>query len=262
MALARRRCFVAHLIARGAAAQARLALAQGNRAAAVAWADARGLHAADDLSFPREAEELTLARVWIAQAGSESAISWLPQAMNLLDRLLKDAEAKARYGSVLDILIVRALGQWAQGTRGDALATIDRALTLAAPEGCIRRFVDEGPVMTAVLQEAKAGGIAPDYITQILAAFPTQEGGRVQAEADPALQHPSSAIPQPLVEPLSPRELEVLRLMATGKSNAEVAQTLVIAISTVKTHTNSIFGKLQVTSRTQAIARARDLQLL
>ena len=84
----------------------------------------------------------------------------------------------------------------------------------------------------------------------------------MQAEGDPALQHPSSRIPQPLVEPLSPRELEVLRLMATGKSNADVARTLVIAISTVKTHTNSIFGKLQATSRTQAIARARDLQLL
>ena len=84
----------------------------------------------------------------------------------------------------------------------------------------------------------------------------------MQVEGDPALRHLSSAIPQPLVEPLSPRELDVLRLIASGKSNAEVAQTLVIAISTVKTHTNSIFGKLRGTSRTQAIALARDLELL
>jgi LuxR family maltose regulon positive regulatory protein len=186
----------------------------------------------------------------------------LPQAMKLLDRLLADAEAKARYGSVLEILIVRALGQWAQGTHSDALATLEHALTLAAPEGCIRHFVDAGPVMAAMLHAADARRIAPDYMSRLLAAFPTQEGGRARAEGDLALQQPSSAGSQPLVEPLSPRELEVLRLMASGKSNAEVARTLVIAISTVKTHTNSIFSKLQVTSRTQAIALARDLQLL
>src|SRR5207249_11784 len=122
--LARQRGFVAHLIARGAAAQAQLALAQGNLAAAVAWADASGTQrvpgSADDLSFPREAEELILARVWIAQAGSGSDGSLLRQAMELLDRLLADATAKARMGSVLEILIVRALGLWAQGTRSDA----------------------------------------------------------------------------------------------------------------------------------------------
>jgi LuxR family maltose regulon positive regulatory protein len=255
--LARQRGFVAHLIARGAAAQARLALAQGNLAAAVAWADASGLHAADDLSFVREAEYMILAGVWIAKADV-----WLPQAVELLDKLLADAEAKARWGSVLDILIVRALGQWAQGLRGDALATLERALTRAAPEGCIRRFVDEGPVMADMLQEAQAGGIAPDYITRLLAAFPetmNDEHGTMKREQD---THRSSFIVQPLVEPLSARELEVLRLIAGGMSNADVARTLVIAISTVKTHTNSIFSKLQATSRTQAIALAREMQLL
>jgi LuxR family maltose regulon positive regulatory protein len=255
--LARQRGFVAHLIARGAAVQAQLAQAQGDVAAAVAWADASGLSPMDDLSFSREVEYLILARVWIAQAGA-----WLQQALELLDRLLADAEAKARMGSVVDIMIVRALAQWAQETHSDALASLGRALTLAAPEGCIRRFVDEGPAMAAMLHASRARGVMPDYITQLLAALPKHEGEWMQAEGDPARQHPSSAVPQPLVEPLSARELEVLRLMATGKSNAEVAQALVIALSTVKTHTNSIFGKLQVTSRTQAIALARDLQLL
>jgi LuxR family maltose regulon positive regulatory protein len=260
--LAHQRGFVAHLIARGAAVQAQLALAQGDGAAAVAWADASGLRAADDLSFVREADYLILARVWIAQAGSETAASVLPQALALLDRLLADAEAMARWGSVLEILIVRALGQWAQGTRRDALATLARALTLAAPEGAIRRFADEGPVMAAMLQEAQAGGIAPDYITRLLAAFPRTEAPGLRTERAELIHSVLSPQTASLMEPLSARELEVLRLIADGMSNADVARTLVIAISTVKTHTNSIFGKLQATSRTQAIALAREMQVL
>jgi LuxR family maltose regulon positive regulatory protein len=255
--LARQRGFVAHLVARGAAAQAQLALLHGNLAAAVAWADASDLQATDELSFPREAEYVILARVRIAQAGA-----WLPQAVELLERLLEDAEAKARLGSVLEILIVRALAHWAQETHSDALATLERALQLAAPEGFVRRFVDEGPVMAAMLQAAHAHGIAPDYITQLLAAFLRIEGRELRAEAAESIHTVLRPQSSALVEPLSVRELEVLRLIASGKSNAEVARTLVIAISTVKTHTNSIFSKLQVTSRTQAIALARDLQLL
>jgi LuxR family maltose regulon positive regulatory protein len=262
MDLARQRGFVAHLIARGAAVQAQLALAQGNLTSAVAWATTSGLRAADDRSFLREAEELILARVWIAQAGSGSARSLLPQAMELLDRLLADAEAKARWGSVLEILIVRALAQWTQGARSDALAAIEHALALAAPEGSIRRFVDEGPAMAALLQASAARGIMPDYLMRLLAAFPNAAGQEPATEATGSIHAVLSPQSASLVESLSTRELEVLRLIASGKSNAEVAQALVIALSTVKTHTNSIFGKLQVTSRTQAIALARDLQLL
>jgi LuxR family maltose regulon positive regulatory protein len=255
--LARQRGFADHLVSRGAAAQAQLALRQGNRAAAVAWAAASGLRAADDLPFAREAEHLTLARVWVAQAGAR-----LPQALQLLDRLLADAEAKARMGSVVEILVVRALGQWAQGTRGEALATLARALTLAAPQGSIRRFVDEGAVMATMLHAAQASGVAPDYIPRLLAAFAEDAGGSIRIKQDTALPQPAARNPQPFGEPLSARELEVLRLIASGKSNAEVARALVIATSTVKTHTNSIFAKLRVTSRTQAIALARELRLL
>jgi LuxR family transcriptional regulator, maltose regulon positive regulatory protein len=259
--LARQRGFVAHLIACGAAAQAQLALAQGNLAAAVAWANASNTQsvpgAADDLPFAHEAEYLILARVWIAQAGA-----WLPQAVELLDRLLTDAEAKARMGSVLDILIVRALAQWAQETHADALVTLERALLLAAPEGFVRRFVDAGPVMAAMLQASVARGMMPDYITRLLAAFPERLEIRDLRLGNTTQASSIKPLVSDLVEPLSARELEVLRLIASGKSNAEVARTLVIAISTVKTHTNSIFSKLQVTSRTQAIALARDLHLL
>ncbi len=213
-------------------------------------------------SFPREAEYLILARVWIAQAEQRVDPLCSQQALHLLARLLEDATAKGRMGSVLEILIVRALANGRRRARDDALATIERALVLAAPEGYIRRFVDEGPPMLTLLHAAAAHGIAPDYITRLLAAFPATlkaEGGtRNIASAN----LPSASHVLPLVEPLSQRELEVLRLIAVGKSNAEIAQTLVIALSTVKTHTNSIFGKLQVTSRTQALARAHDLQLI
>jgi LuxR family maltose regulon positive regulatory protein len=259
--LARQRGFVAHLVARGAAAQAQLALAQGNLAAAVAWANASDTKSvpgtADDLPFAHEAEYLILARVWIAQGGA-----WLPQAVELLDRLLADAEAKARMGSVVEILIVRALAQWAQKAHDEALLTLERALVLAAPEGFVRRFVDEGPVMAAMLQASVTRGIMPDYITRLLEAFPRTEGQGQRTEATGPIHSVLSPQSSSLVEPLSARELEVLRLIANGKSNAEVAQTLVIAISTVKTHINSIFSKLQVSSRTQAIALARDLHLL
>ena len=218
--------------------------------------------AADDLSFPREAEYLILARVWIAQAGSGSDGSLLPQAIELLDRLLADAAAKARMGSVVDILIVRALALWAQGTRSDALATLERALTLAAPEGSIRRFVDEGPAMVAMLQAANARGIAPDYVTRLLAAFPSSEGQGLRKELQelrsPVLSPQSSA----LVESLTDRELDVLRLVAAGRSNQEIAETLVIAVSTVKKHINNLYGKLAVQTRTQALVRAHELNLL
>jgi LuxR family maltose regulon positive regulatory protein len=248
-------------VARGAAARAQLALTQGDRAAAVAWANASGTQrapgAGDAILFVREAEYLTLARVWVAQAGAR-----LPQALELLDRLLGDAEAKARMGSVVEILLVRALAQWTQGARGGALATLERALTLAAPEGFIRRFVDEGAVMATLLLAAQAGGVAPDYLPRLLAAVAKGADARMQVNQAAAPLHPSSSRPQGLEEPLSARELEVLRLIASGKSNADVARALVIATSTVKTHTNSIFAKLRVTSRTQAIALAHELRLL
>jgi LuxR family maltose regulon positive regulatory protein len=260
--MARRRSFVAHLVRRGVAVQAQFALAQGDLAAASAWAEASGLNVTSDLSFPHEAEYLILARVWITQASNGSDHALYQQAFDLLTRLLADATAKGRMGSVLAILIVRALGQWAQEMHSDALATLAHALALAAPEGYIRRFVDEGAPMLAMLHTVAARGIAPDYLTQLLAAFPATLNAELGTQKVAAAKLPAAGSVLPLVEPLSPRELEVLRLIALGKANAEIAQTLVIALSTVKSHTNTIFGKLQVTSRTQAIARARALQLL
>ncbi|MBX3001393.1 MAG: hypothetical protein KF893_22920 [Caldilineaceae bacterium] len=258
MDLARRRGFVSPLLSRAAAVQAHFALAEGNLAFAVAWADTNSLNALDELPFVRETEYLILARIWIARAGTDPSGSWLQQSLRLLERLMEDATTKARMSSVLEILIVRALALWAQEARSNALATLAQAVTLAAPEGYIRRFVDEGMAMMTMLHTAAAHGIAPDYLTRLLAAFPATPNVQpgVSKQAWPVQRSAFS------VEPLSQRELEVIRLIADGKSNGEIAQILMIALSTVKTHTNNIFSKWQVTSRTQAIARARELQLL
>ncbi|HEX2911084.1 MAG TPA: LuxR C-terminal-related transcriptional regulator [Chloroflexia bacterium] len=273
--LAQRRSFVPHLVTRARALQAQLALATGNLPAAISWAEASGLHWDDDISFPREGEYLVFARVLIARAGSASGSAFLSQALHLLDRLMADAIQKGRGSSELEILLVRALALRAQGNSSAARAALIDALELAAPEGYVRRFVDEGPEVRALLQTVNPGAVtgAPGYIPLLLAAFAGEQGPRSGVGLPGAVQFvptpPVVSSPPPglrtglgLEEPLTERELEVLRLIASGQSNAEIAQSLVIALSTVKTHTNSIFGKLGAVSRTQAVSRARDLQLL
>jgi LuxR family maltose regulon positive regulatory protein len=248
--LACERHFVLHLLTRGAAVRVQIELAQGNLAAVLRWRDECGLSTADeDLSYSREGEYLTLARVGIAQGRADPAGSFLQDALGLLTRLLSDAEAKVRMGSVLEILILRALAFDAEGNRTQALASLERALLLAEPEGYMRLFLDEGEPMLALLRQAYARGIAPDYVATLLSAF---------GEQAPAA--PSRAFP--LVEPLTERELAVLRLLVAGLSNAAMAQELVITVGTVKRHVNSIYTKLGVNSRTQAVARAHALQLL
>ena len=256
--LARRRGFAAHLITRVAAAQAQLSLSTGDLSAAIAWAEKGALHAEDALPFTREPEYLALARVWLAQAmhkGGQRDL--LKQVLTLLGRLADDAIPKERGSSVLEILIVRAQALAAGGDRAAALSVLTQALALAAPEGYVRRFVDEGPTLWNLLADVDASTVAgaPGYVPMLLAAI----------AAEPGAQHsfkPATSPNASLVEPLTERELEVLRLVAAGQSNAQIAQALVIALSTVKTHTNTIFGKLAVASRTQAIARAHELRLL
>jgi len=253
--LANQRGFFPLLIARGIAVQARLALAQGNTAAAIHWAETSGLCADDELSYPREVDYLTLARVQITQGNAA-------EALRLLDRLLGTAESGARIHSVIEILVLRALALQTEGDTTGALVALERALTLAAPEGYVRMFVDEGMAMARLLQAGRAQGIAPHYISSLLAAFGKDEGGRMNDEIPSAPLHPSSFIAQPLVEPLTEREREILRLIAEGLSNQAIAERLIIAVSTVKRHINNLFGKLAVESRTQALVRARELRLL
>jgi LuxR family maltose regulon positive regulatory protein len=223
-----------------------------NLAAAVPWAETSGLHADDnDLPYLREMEYLTLARVFIAQHRTEDAL-------RLLARMLPTAEAGGRMGRVIEILMLQALALQAQGVSAEAFAALDQALTLAEPQGYVRTFVDEGEPLRLLLQRMKAEGRSPsmnDYMNKLLAAFATPEGQSAKV-------HPSTFNLQPPVEPLRDRELEVLSLIAEGRSNQEIADKLILGLSTVKTHVNNLFRKLDVSSRTQAIARARELGLL
>src|SRR6266487_763375 len=262
--LAQQRHFAPHLMTLEAAVRAQLELAQGNMAAAIHWADTSGLSAQDeDLRYPHEGEYLTLARVRIAQAHDNLASPFLQDVLRLLDRLLWDAEAKARLCSVLEILVLRVLALEAQGDRTSALSTLERALVLAAPEGYIRLFVDEGASMQALLRHARGRSAVPRhargrsavpwYVATLLSAFGEQNVSDLPLPA---------ARPSALLEPLTEREREVLRLLLEGASNREIAHRLVLSVNTVKRHVYNICGKLGVQNRSQAIIRARDLNLL
>ncbi|RMF01275.1 MAG: hypothetical protein D6768_10950 [Chloroflexi bacterium] len=235
-----------------AAIRARVWLAQGRPADAQSWAREQGLSADDELSFLREFEHLTLARILLAQFQRDGTDRFLQEAARLLERLLQAAEQGGRTGSAIEILLLQALAHRAQGHIPQALASLERAVVLAAPEGFVRLFTTEGPSLAELLKKLKAeGGKRPDYIDTLLAAFEPQ----VAAQLVPP-------VPQPLVEPLSRRELEVLHLIAQGLSNREISERLFLALDTVKGHNRRIFGKLNVQRRTEAVARARELGLV
>ena len=152
-------------------------------------------------------------------------------------------------GNALEIFVLQALASRAGGDEAKGMEQLSRALSLAETEGYIRLFVDEGEPMVALLRQAYTRGIAPDYVATLLSAA----GATVLAAPAPA---------RSLLEPLTEREREILRLLVAGLSNAAMAQELVITVGTVKSHINHIYGKLGVQSRSQAIARAHSFHLL
>ncbi len=232
----------------------RVWVAQGRLGEALGWAREQGLSVDNKLSYLHEFDHITLARLLLACYLSDHSDGSISEVMGLLERLLKAAEERGGKGSVIEILVLQALAYHAQGDLPAALLSLQHALALAEPEGYIRMFVDEGPPMAQLLLEAASRGIMPDYTGKLLAAF----------EAEKRRSEDKSPLPptQPLIEPLSQREIKILQLIAQGLSNREIGERLFLALDTVKGHNRNIFDKLQVHSRTEAIARARELSLL
>ena len=230
------------------ATRARVWLQQGRVADALAWARGAGLSAADDLSYLREYEHITLARALLAQHRHMRDEHSLRDASALLARLLPAAEAGGRTGSVLEILALQALAYRADGNVPDAGAALERALVLAEPEGYARLFVDEGATMAGLLEAVASRSAIRTYAHRLLSLFGNHEpvaptGDRLAG----------------LAEPLSEREREVLRLLATEMSGPEIARLLVVSLHTVRTHTKRIYTKLGVNSRRAAVVRAQEL---
>jgi len=225
-------------------------LKQGKLSKAQEWAHKSGLSLRDAPDYLHEFERLALARIALAEyQNNPNEQLWL-DTLGLLERQLKLAEKQNRLRSQIEILIVQALAFHAKGEAAKALKSLEKALTLAEPEGYLRIFAAEGKPMKELLSKLE-NRYLKEYAEKILTAF-----------KQPQNIPPSSLAPQPLIEPLSERELEVLRLIAQGLSNQEITRKLFVALSTVKGHNLRIFAKLGAKSRTEAVARARELGLL
>lgn len=227
-----------------AATRARLRIRRGEFAHARQWAEGHQLSPEDDPTYKREYEHLTLARLMIAECRRDGGD--IDGVVGLLDRLLTAAEDGRRVASVLEALLLRAIALSAAGSAPTALASLARAVTLAEPEGYVRLFTDEGPPMAALLKTLRRQPSAPGYVNRLIAATVST----------------SAAAAQPLVEPLSERELEVLRLLGGDLGGPEIARHLSVSLNTIRTHTKSIYSKLGTTSRRAAVHRARELNLI
>ncbi|HEY3368219.1 MAG TPA: LuxR C-terminal-related transcriptional regulator [Symbiobacteriaceae bacterium] len=217
-----------------AAAQVLTLLHQGNLTAAA--------HLAQTYELP-----ISQARVHLAQGDTSAALA-------ALEPLRRQVEAKGWADERLKVMVLQAVAFHAHGEKDKAVQLLSGALTLAEPSGFIRIFIDEGVPMARLLSEAAAHGIMPDYIGKLLAVFDAEER---------ECEDKSDLFPaQPLIEPLSQRELEVLQLIAQGLSNREISERLFLALDTVKGHNRRIYEKLHVQRRTEALARARELGLL
>ena len=222
--------------------RARVWIRQGRLDEVRGWARDERLTADDEPTYLREHEHVTLARALLAEGA-------LDDAEVLLGRLLAAADAGGRTTTLIEVLVLQSLVAQRRGRPADALAVLDRALELAEPEGHVQVFVAEGRAMLDLLEAAQARASAPGHVRRLFAAY----GG--------APPEPRQASSTTLVEPLSEREHEVLRLLATDLSGPEIARRLVVSLNTVRTHTKNVYAKLGVNSRRAAVRRAEELGL-
>jgi LuxR family maltose regulon positive regulatory protein len=228
------------------AMRARLRLRQGRLGDATDWARTKGLSVGDELTYVGEFDHITLARVLLERSDSVGGDS--PRdARALLARLLDAAEEGGRWRSVIEILVLQAVAHRIAGDADGALASMTRALALAEPEGYVRLFVDELPSIAPLLEAAAKQGTTRRYARLLVYA-----SGRTRATA---------GVGRALVEPLSEREVEVLRLLGTDLDGPGIANELVVSLSTIRSHTKSIYAKLGVNSRRAAVRRGEELDL-
>ena len=258
-----RTCTIPLIASHAAAMQALLWLARGNIEVARHWIRETKLSVNDELSYAREFEHITLARVLLALGRYDTALPFL-------HRLLLAAEAGGRMRRVIEVFLLQAIGYThVQNTTTRAITALGRALSLAQPEGYVRTFVDEGLPMLSLLsafrtfpaqQSPASQHNVQQYVEKLLTILRENHDSARNGQSP---DHKGlSMIDQPPVEPLSEREVEILRFIAVGMSNLEIAQQIVITVGTVKWHLANIYGKLNVHSRTQALVQARNLGLL
>lgn len=238
------------------ACKARLHLAEDNLDAAIAWAESRCLSIEDELHYSAtdrfpggsELDYLTYARVLLAYGQQRSSSSHLQDALRLLGRLQAFAKAGGRTIRVLETLLLQGLVWQAQGNRERSLQALHQALHIPGFGNYLRLFLDAGKPMAELLQSASKTIDSPE-VNPLLAAFCLAQDKQRRYQ-------------QPLIEPLSDRELEVLHYLATGMTNQAIASQLFVSLAAVKWHARNIYAKLQVKNRTQAVAKARELGIL
>jgi LuxR family maltose regulon positive regulatory protein len=230
------------------AIRARIWISQGRLGEATAWLSDRALSVDDELSYLREFEHITVARLLMARFRLDTDENSYRDAVPLLGRLLTAAEEGGRTHGVIEVLVLQALAHQMSGDAAGALEPLRRALSLAEPEGYIQVFAGEGAAIAPLLSAAGKEGVAPGYVGRLLSHVAGTDF--------------RSAPRQALVEPLSERELHVLRLLASDLDGPGIAGELVVALSTVRSHTKSIYAKLGVNSRRAAVSRGDELGLL